>query len=307
MNYFQENLNNIDMNNDFSQNRQEYMNSFNISFLTPNEISYIINNMLYPPKKLIEDEKLDKLFFSNDITVKPSDTNEESSSDIKQADFTSSNCPKKSTKEYFSIKIYQKRGRPECVDNDNKSHKLLKKKHSRDDFDNVQTKVQVHFINFLINLVNDAIRVVFGNCNAFFKHIDYHMKKKVNHEYINEILHKPIKFAICQNVSKKYKKFQNEYNKKLCDELTKKSKWLSEFLELKYIEVFNKYYYNEEKPLKSIDFNGKKIMILEKTKSFYYLLEKEKEIKNKIINVTQDVFLYTKNKSNTFTITKNNN
>jgi len=37
------------------------------------------------------------------------------------------------------------------------SENLLGKKHGKYDFDNILTKIQVHFISFLVDIVNDAV------------------------------------------------------------------------------------------------------------------------------------------------------
>ena len=57
----------------------------------------------------------------------------------------------------FSTRHYKKRG------TNVPSKSFLEKKHGRDDFDNLQTKIQVHFINFLINLLNDAVKAKFNS------------------------------------------------------------------------------------------------------------------------------------------------
>ena len=58
---------------------------------------------------------------------------------------------------------------------------------------------------------------------------------------------------------------------------------------MKYIVLFN-YYYNDRFPLNKLIFNNKIINISKKTKSFYYLLEKNKKIRTELINATIDVF-----------------
>ena len=58
---------------------------------------------------------------------------------------------------------------------------------------------------------------------------------------------------------------------------------------MKYIELFN-YYYNDWFPLNKLIFNNKIINISKKTKSFYYLLEKNKKIRTELINASIDVF-----------------
>ena len=89
-------------------------------------------------------------------------------------------------KKHFQTKKYSHRGPAP-------SKPLLTKKHGRSDFDNILTKIQVNFINFLINLTNDAVNTEFtpdilknlvinDNNNKkdpeqdFFRYINYDIK-----------------------------------------------------------------------------------------------------------------------------------
>ena len=219
----------------------------------------------------------------------------------------------------FTIKTVKNRGRHIP------SNSHLTKKHKRSDSDNILTKIQVHFINFLIDLANEALNVEFysnflvnrGNdqpdfkfnsYHDYFRYINYKYKKKIDYNYMANIFQSPIKNIIIQNISKKYKTLKNfpNYNKQLYDLTTEKSNWFKEFLDIKFIEVFNRYYYNNEKPLDKIYFKGKKITISKKTQSFYYLL-KNNDLAELIINSVKNVYLDTYNKSNLFKTIKNNN
>ena len=219
----------------------------------------------------------------------------------------------------FTIKTVKNRGRHIP------SNSHLTKKHKRSDSDNILTKIQVHFINFLIDLANEALNVVFysnflvnrgdvqpdfkfNSNHDYFRYINYKYKKKIDYNYMANIFQSPIKNIIIQNISKKYKTLKNfpNYNKQLYDLITEKSNWFKEFLDIKFIDVFNRYYYNNEKPLDKIYFKGKKITISKKTQSFYYLL-KNNDLAELIINSVKNVYLDTYNKSNLFKTIKNNN
>ena len=225
-------------------------------------------------------------------------------------------------KKHFQTKKYSHRGPAP-------SKPLLTKKHGRSDFDNILTKIQVNFINFLINLTNDAVNTEFtpdilknlvindNNNNKkdseqdFFRYINYDIKKKIDHNYITNIFQNPIKDILILDVSQKYKKLQSQsrldYNKILYEKLIEKSEWLKEFLDLKYIDVFIKYYYNQLKPLHKIEFQGKTIVISKKTKSFYYLLQKEKVISLLMIDEVKSVYFNESNSKNPFITTKKDN
>ena len=76
---------------------------------------------------------------------------------------------------------------------------------------------------------------------------------------------------------------------------------------MKFIEVFNKYYYNNEQPLKIINFNGKNIKVSDRTNSFSSLLSKEKNLTNQITDLVRDVYLWNKKDGNQFIIVKKDN
>ena len=220
----------------------------------------------------------------------------------------------------FEIKIINERGRKAA------SNKLLGKKHKKTDNDNIQTKIQVHFINFLINMVNDAVKTEFdskflsnimknnGNIDVnskkksvenLFRYINHKEKKKINYDYLINILQNPIKNIITTNVSSKYRKFKNDFNKMLYLKLKEKSEWFSAFLNQKFIDVFINYYYNEEKPLQMINFEGKTINLSKKTETFAHLLIKNKNLKNQMINIVKNIYLNNYNKSKKFITSKN--
>ena len=202
----------------------------------------------------------------------------------------------------FKTRHYKNRG----IEPVKKAKLFLNKKHNRADFDNLQTKIQVHFINFLINFINDIAHTIFNSNNISFKDINYEAKKRVNHSYIIKLFQNPIKNIITEDITKKYKtlKKQLDYNKKLYNQLTEHSKWFKDFLEKKYIDFFHLYYYNKNKPLDIVTIDGKTILVSKKTKSFHHLLNKEKELNDKINDLVKNVYFNGYNKENPFTITK---
>ena len=208
--------------------------------------------------------------------------------------------------ELFKIKKYQKRGRIVKKNIQNASKSFLKKRHEKYDNDNVQTKVQIHFSNFLINLANDFIHAEFNCKDISFKPISYKVKKQIKSEYLNYIFQKPIKYIIKENISLKYKNYEFDYNRNLCEDLSKKSKLFADFLEMKYIDVFNRYYYNKKAPLDSIEFNDRKINLSEKTKSYCDLLKKENILEKEIKNLVETIYLFPY-KNKTFIVSKNDN
>ena len=182
----------------------------------------------------------------------------------------------------FKIEKNKKRGR-----------KSMKKKkfHLKSDFDNVLTKIQIHFLNFLINISNDVLKATLTKNNLHFKHINYKFKKQITYEHIKYLKTVPIKVLLEKDISGKYRKYSKDFNSKILQKVIPSSKWLEEFFNMKYLSLF-RIYYNNCKPLKQINFNGKNINLSLNTKSFYNLLKKNriKLMRAKIISTAQDAY-----------------
>lgn len=220
-------------------------------------------------------------------------------------------------KKLFKTKELKKRGKQK------EQKSFLGKKHSREDFDNILTKIQVNFITFLINIANDVALTEFDSLylknlvkdtfkvksptEFVFKHIGYTTKKQINYEYIMKIIQNPIKDLIISDISTKYRSLKSypKYNKILYEKLAEKSEWFSEFFDMKFIDAFVEYYYNMKKALDKIEFKGKTIDISADTKSFYYLLKENEHLSDSMIDVINNVYLNVYNKINPFKIIKN--
>ena len=185
-------------------------------------------------------------------------------------------------KRLFKIEKNKKRGR--------KSRKK-KKFHLKSDFDNVLTKIQIHFLNFLINVSNDVLKATLTKNNLHFKHINYNFKKQITYEHIKYLKTVPIKVLLEKDISSKYRKYSKDFNSKILQQVIPSSKWLEEFFNMKYLSLF-RIYYNNCKPLKQINFNGKNINLSLNTKSFFNLLKKNriKLMRAKIISTAQDAY-----------------
>ena len=58
-----------------------------------------------------------------------------------------------------------------------------KKEHTKHCLDNILTKIQVHFLTFIINLSNDALKAKFGEKTTYnFKHLSHKIKKEINYK-----------------------------------------------------------------------------------------------------------------------------
>ena len=165
---------------------------------------------------------------------------------------------------------------------------LKKKCHRKSDFDNIVTKIQVHYINFLINVSNDVLRTICNNNYLLFKQINYTFKKKISYEHINNLKQLPIKELLKENISEKYKK-PHKSNYEIYSLFASQYKFIENFFNMSYLALF-KIYYNNCKPLKKIVFEGKEILLSRNTKDFYSLLRKERTLKETIISAVNSAY-----------------
>lgn len=164
-----------------------------------------------------------------------------------------------------------------------------RKTHKKTDFDNLLRKIQVHFLNFLIDFCNEALKTEFVYFPFSFKRIKANTKEKINSKNVTEFKEKTINDLLHLDISSKYKRFKKTHNKNLLkNEKIKNSKWLNDFFNIKYIELFNDYY-NDRFPSNKKIFKNK-IILTKNTKNFYYLLEQNKDIRKELINTSIDVF-----------------
>ena len=179
----------------------------------------------------------------------------------------------------FKTKKFQKRGRKQQIQTSFNSYKPKRKIHSKTDDDNVLIKIQVHFLTFLINITNDLIEPYFQakKKNIFFRQINYDDKKTITLEHISQLKRSSIKDILQMKISPKCRNYGEDYNKKNYNYILEKInndkdlEWINNFFNLNYLELFEKYYYKN-----NFYFQGQKINFSKKTKTFYNLLEKNK-------------------------------
>ena len=179
--------------------------------------------------------------------------------------------------------LTKKRGR--------KQTQINKKIHSATDDDNIIRKIQVHYISFIINFINDVIRVFIKSRNVpLFKNVDYKLKKIVNQKYFQKLKSLKIADILQFQPSPKMKNHDSNVNKCIYDKVCKICPFLLNFLQTNFISFFKEYYYfNNNK--KNFIVDGIKIPISERTKTFHDLINKNYSYKEKIKFIALNYFL----------------
>ena len=150
-------LENINSNFSFNQLSMPNTNSYSDSSEHFNEPKI---RELYLIKNNFTNE-IDKISDNELFAILKSNNNSENNTSRYNNSFTKNiNAIEKKNKYLFKIKKIL-RGRKSKRD-------LNKKEHNKYDLDNILTKIQVHFFNFIINVSNDAIETILGKKNIFF-------------------------------------------------------------------------------------------------------------------------------------------
>ena len=185
---------------------------------------------------------------------------------------------KKAKKNLFIAMKKKKRG---------KKPTKTKRIHSKDTIDLVENKLQVNYMNYLIDLGNDIIKSSNNlNTSEKFLKIKYEEKKKsYKPKDIRKLLYNDIFKLTISNTNKK-KLIKGKTNEKMYEIICKKLPILKEIFDLKYSYIFQNYYL---KNLREFNLNGLDIKLSEETKTYNDLLQKDQNynIKNvfeKVIN-----------------------
>ena len=156
---------------------------------------------------------------------------------------------------------------------------LIGHKRRKFDYDNILSKVEVHFTNFINDYLNFFIDTFDDGkkiTERFIKisHECMNNKSKVK---FNEIIQKKVLEVISQDISSKFKYYPKDYNKKLCERLEKEIPIMKKILEQNYLTLFKNVYFPSKR-----DINLDKIYGI-----------------NKIIHLTKEIKMF-KDKIKTF-------
>lgn len=191
----------------------------------------------------------------------------------------------------FNIVLKKKRGRLSTNLDVTKKHKRV---HNASDYDNILRKVQVHFLSFLVNFVNEILSNFYPeNKELRFQNLSYDIKKIVKHSYVEELKNKKIGEILPLKASSKFKKYDlNHINEIIYRQVCELNFFFKEFFELTCLEFFNEYYTSDKR---KFIFDGKEIIFSEKTKFFNDLLQKNISAATKMKQIINTQFNNNKN------------
>jgi hypothetical protein len=165
----------------------------------------------------------------------------------------SSITKKESTKEDLSQKklfltiIAQKRGRKIEKKNNGKEH-------GKYDEDNIVRKIQVSYINFIIDFINEALKGI-GRKDLKFIPLAYLFKRVVNKKQRNFLKSHSVEEVIQSKTSPKYKTKDKNVNKEICERIKEEKIYImSSLLKTNFFFFFDKIYYKKARRINLKDF-----------------------------------------------------
>ena len=162
------------------------------------------------------------------------------------------------------------------------------RKHNFDSNDNLQRKIQVHYLTFIVSFVNDLLKNL--NYKQRFKNLEYDFKIKIDKISTKSLKNNCIGKIISNNsISEKYKTIKcnerEKYNLKIYNQIIR-NKILKKILSEKYLDIFRKIYFKSERAVDLEEYGLSQIINLsDNVKMFKDLLLKDTgSISNNIYN-----------------------
>ena len=181
-------------------------------------------------------------------------------------------------------KTITKRGRKQTKSNNENT-----RVHKATDDDNILRKIQVHFLSFTTNYINDIIKVFIIDRNMpFFKKIDYSIKKTVKHRYVECLKSMTIGEILQLRASSKMKIHDESVNRNIYKKVCSLCPFMKFYLQRNIITLFKEYYFNKSK---IFIVNGKVIPLSLNTKTFNDLINKNYAYKEKFKTIAINYFL----------------
>ena len=161
------------------------------------------------------------------------------------------------------------------------------KSHNKYSPDNILKKVQVHFLNFIISILNDILMEL--NYTERFLKITYKLKNDICKEYVKSLKNKKISDIFCFDISAKYKNKDKSTNRIIYYKI-KDNEILNKVLDARYIDFFDIYYKSKSKYINFTKIGlEKEVRRSLKTEIFYDLFKKYEHDKEYIKNLNNAI------------------
>ena len=156
---------------------------------------------------------------------------------------------------------------------DRNPNKKKKGKHDKYSKDNIKRKIQVHYLKFLMGVINQIIKEIL-NKDIQFKPLSYDFAMKVDKDSFIKLKNTSLGEIFKYNVSPKYDKTSNE---EIYKKITKESVVLKNILDKKFYLEFIDYFYYNKKNINLSKYGLNKVIIFSNDIEFFEHLIKINE------------------------------
>ena len=165
--------------------------------------------------------------------------------------------------------------------------------HHFDSSDNNLRKIHINFITFIVYYINVILNQL--NYKERFYNLSYSFKKRINKMILEDLKSQTIKDIISNNISEKYKNINKNINYEIVSKIESEN-LLNKILSEKYIDLFKKVYFKNNRCIDLRKYGHNKIIILPKYIKMYKELliknqKKDKNIKKKFEECIKQYFL----------------
>lgn len=181
-------------------------------------------------------------------------------------------------KDIFGLRKKKKPGKEKTILSDKKPYF-----HTKNKFDNMLTKIQVGYVNFLHDFMNMIIIEKHGRKDLAFKLIDSSIKKNNKIEFRKKLKEGKIIDVLRNKISRKYTTLNENHNSEVYKELEKNDfEDVLTILEQNFLFFFESVYYNNLRKFNLKDFGlmDLEIELPKKIKLYEDLLLKNRRDKN---------------------------
>ena len=179
---------------------------------------------------------------------------------------------------------------------DRNPNKRKKHKHDKYSRDNIKRKIQVHYLKFLRDVINQIIKEIL-NKDIQFKSLSYKFAMKVDKDSFIKLKKTSLGNIFKKNVSPKYDKTSNV---EIYEKITKESVVLKNILDKNFYLEFIDYFYSNKRIINLSKYGLDKVIILSNDIEFFEHLIKNNETdslignklyQNKLTKILEEEFI----------------
>ena len=134
------------------------------------------------------------------------------------------------------------------------------KTHSKFSCDNLVTKIQVHFMDFLVDLLNEILTNL-GYNEKLFK-LSYKYKKRTTKKDLQRLFSSSIGDILSNPISQKYSLQKSDINRVIICKIMNKDLIIKKILLENYLNIFKKIYYKNNRTINLNEYGLDEIIIL---------------------------------------------